>query len=133
MVQTGYGKHTWDIFGQYPADIMNLGFRLLNVAGTFSVTAAIWSKTSFAVTLLRLTETERHWKLALWFIIVSTNIAMGLSALFPWVSCTPVDKAWNMMTPGTCWPGYIIVYYNIFSAGEELGLPAHCHLTRSVD
>ncbi len=121
MVQTGYGKHTWDVFAQYSPEVMTLGFRLVAVAGTFSITAAIWSKTSFAITLLRLTEGK--WKLLLWFIIVSMNIAMGLSALFPWVSCTPIDKAWNMMEPGTCWPGYIITYYDIFSAGESLSLP----------
>ncbi len=53
-----------------------------------------------------------------WYIIVSMNIAMGLSALFVWVQCIPVTKSWNPFADGTCWPPYVLVYYDIFSAGE---------------
>ena len=63
----GYGAHTWDI----PPNLDDIAqvLLLLNVAGTFSVTAAIWSKTSFAFTLLRLTN---GWmKAVVWFIIIS--------------------------------------------------------------
>lgn len=93
-------------------------FRAINVGGTFSITAAIWSKTSFAVTLLRLTEGVA--KYIVWFIIISMNIAMGLSALFIWAQCTPILKSWDPLVEGTCWPAYVIVRYNIFSAGEWL-------------
>lgn len=88
--------------------------KVINVAGTFSLTAAIWSKTSFALTLLRLTQ---GWlKMVVWFIIISMNIAMGLSALFIWVQCTPIEKSWNFFAEGTCWPPEVLVHYNIFSA-----------------
>lgn len=86
---------------------------IMNVTGSFSVTAAIWSKTSFGITLLHLTE---GWvKIVTWVIIVSMNIAMGLSALFPWVNCTPVQKAWDSSLPGTCWEPEVLVHYNLFS------------------
>ncbi len=39
---------------------------------------------------------------------------MGLSALFPWVNCTPVRKAWDMFAVGTCWDPKVMVHYNIF-------------------
>jgi len=91
--------------------------KVILVAGTFSVTAAIWSKTSFAITLLRLTDGRM--KILIWCLIISMNVAMGLSALFPWVQCTPVQKGWNMSIPGTCWPAGTIVKYNIFSAGRS--------------
>ena len=88
----------------------------INIAGSLSLVAATWSKTSFALTLLRLTE---GWMKALiWFIIITTNIAMGLSALFIWVQCTPVQKSWNVFMDCTCWPPTVIVNYNIFSACE---------------
>lgn len=86
---------------------------IMNVTGSFSVTAAIWSKTSFGITLLHLTE---GWvKIVTWVIILSMNIAMGLSALFPWVNCTPVQKAWDSSLPGTCWKPEVLVHYNLFS------------------
>ncbi|KAK4041870.1 hypothetical protein C8A01DRAFT_14465 [Parachaetomium inaequale] len=84
MTGLGYGKHIWDF------NVLENMPRLLipiNAAGTFSVTSAIWSKTSFGITLLHLTD---GWtKKVTWFIIITMNIAMGLSALFPWVNCTP--------------------------------------------
>jgi hypothetical protein len=98
-------------------DTIIVTFRYINVAGTFSIVAAIWSKTSFAFTLLRLTEGKT--KTFVWFIIISMNIAMGLSALFIWVQCTPLYKSWNFMADGTCWPINVLVDYDIFSAGES--------------
>jgi len=86
----------------------------INIAGTLSLTAATWSKTSFALTLLRLTN---GWlKGIIWFIIITINIAMGLSALFIWVQCMPLRKAWDPFVDGKCWPPTVIVHYNIFSA-----------------
>ncbi|KAK3395474.1 hypothetical protein B0T20DRAFT_35804 [Sordaria brevicollis] len=111
MTRLGYGLHIWDF------DVVNNMAPLLllvNMAGTFSATAAIWSKTSFAITLLRLTH---GWmKYCLWFIIVSMNIAMGLTALWPWVTCTPINKSWQPLVEGTCWEPHVTVHYNIFSA-----------------
>jgi hypothetical protein len=110
MTGLGYGKHIWDF------DVLNNMAPLLpivNVAGTFSVTAAIWSKTSFGITLLKLTEGWAN--KATWFIIISMNVFMGLSALFPWVNCTPVRKAWDLYAVGECWDPKVTVHYNIFS------------------
>jgi len=110
MTMFGYGLHIWDF------NVMENMPRILipvNAAGTFSITAAIWSKTSFGITLLRLTD---GWiKKATWAIIISMNIAMALSALFPWISCTPLHKAWDMYAEGTCWEPRVMVRYNIFS------------------
>ena len=110
MTHLGYGLHIWD----FPLQNMGPLLVLVNIAGTFSSTAAIWSKTSFAITLLKLTDGRI--KALLWFVIVSMNIAMGLTALFPWVSCTPIQKAWDLNVPGTCWKPTVMVHYNIFSA-----------------
>ncbi len=110
MTTLGYGLHIWD-FDQNNMQAMMLP---TNIAGTFLVTGSVWSKTSFGVTLLFITD---GWvKKLTWFCIISMNIAMFLSALFPWVSCTPVQKAWDLATQGTCWDQRVIVDYNIFSA-----------------
>ncbi|KAJ4417115.1 hypothetical protein N0V85_001997 [Neurospora sp. IMI 360204] len=111
MTRLGYGLHIWDF------DVVNNMAPLLllvNMAGSFSATAAIWSKTSFAITLLRLTHGWMKW--FLWFIIITMNIAMGLTALFPWVNCTPIRKSWEVFTAGECWDPTVTVHYNLFSA-----------------
>lgn len=109
----GYGKHTWDIV--FDPAVLEKMFLSISIGGSLSLTAATWSKTSFALTLLRLTDGRL--KQFIWFCIISMNIAMGLSALFPWVQCTPVEKAWHPFMPeGSCWDPKVIMKYNIFSA-----------------
>lgn len=109
MVGLGFGGHIWD----FPFQNINQLLIYINVAGSFSPTAAIWSKTSFAVTLLRFTEGRT--KAFIWFLIIFGNISIGLTGLFLWVQCTPVQKSWDVTVPGTCWAPEVLMKYNIFS------------------
>ncbi|KAK3293971.1 uncharacterized protein B0H64DRAFT_418034 [Chaetomium fimeti] len=107
----GYGLHIWDFDMRYMDDLL----LPTNVAGTFSITAAAWSKTSFGLTLLHITD-GWHKRLT-WFCIISMNVAMTVSALIPWITCAPVQKSWEMTVEGTCWDPKVAVYYNLFSSG----------------
>jgi hypothetical protein len=40
---------------------------------------------------------------------------MGLSALFTWIHCYPLEKTWNPMIDGTCWNDSGKINYDIFS------------------
>jgi len=113
-VSYGYGKHTWD----FPMQNFEHTLLLMYIAGTFAITGAIWSKTSFAVTLLRLTKGWLYW--LVWFLLVTTNVFLGLSALFNWVQCTPVEKTWKVSAAGTCWSMSALVKYHIFSGGSSI-------------
>lgn len=108
----GYGLHIWDF------DPNNFQPVMLptTVAVTFAVTAAVWSKTSFGFTLLKITD---GWiKKFAWFCIISMNIAMGVAALMPWVSCAPIQKVWDLsVTEGSCWDIHTTAYYDIFAGG----------------
>ena len=86
---------------------------IFNFNATFSICSAVWSKTSFAITLLRLTKEK--WRQFVWFTIISMNITMGLSALFVWIHCLPLEKTWNPTVNGTCWSKSGKVNYDIFS------------------
>lgn len=66
-----------------------------------TLTALSWTKTAFAVTLLRLTSDGT--RMFVWFIIVSLQITMGFSAVVPWIQCNPIAKTWNPSLPGVCW------------------------------
>lgn len=113
-VSRGLGKHIHDV---NPANIETMHF-IGNFTGTFSILAAVWSKTSFAVTLLRLMSARM--KVVLWAIIVSINIFMGLNAIFMWVRCNPVSLVWtaNSATEN-CWEPRVYPAYAMFAAGES--------------
>lgn len=120
----GYGKHIWDI----PFEQLVRMPLVANVGGSASTLAAVWSKTSFAITLLRISQ---GWvKKLIWFIIVSMNLFMGISALMVWIQCTPIQKTWDLTVPGYCWPIRVLIVYDTFSAGT---IPPAVHSRRTTD
>ncbi|KAK3385828.1 hypothetical protein B0H63DRAFT_449829 [Podospora didyma] len=105
-------------FGKYPCDIDPANFRLIalegqNIGATFGMLAVVWSKTSFAITLLRLTEGRI--KTFVWCVIILMNLVMILEALIVWVQCTPISKTWIKETPGYCWDSHKINIYGAFA------------------
>ncbi|KAK4445194.1 hypothetical protein QBC34DRAFT_307414 [Podospora aff. communis PSN243] len=110
LVSVGYGLHIWD----FPKENFAPWFLMpITVRGTFSLVALTWSKTAFGVTLLRLTTGwMRH---VVWFIIITVNITLGLSALMGWLQCKPLNAAWDPSVIGDCWDRDIMKNYNIFS------------------
>lgn len=112
-VSLGSGQHVYMV---PPQNFGTLGL-VGNLTGTFSILAATWSKTSFALTLLRIMQGRML--IALWFIIVTINVFMGLNALFMWIRCTPVQKTWNPYAYGTCWDPLVYPNYGMFAAGRE--------------
>jgi hypothetical protein len=128
MVHNGMGEHTYDIT---PQQFEVLG-PLIVARATLTIIATVWTKTSFAVTVLRLAEGWLKW--VLWYIIISMNIAMGLSAIFGYVQCTPIAKSINHLLPGTCWDANVLIDYSIFSGGEFTNdlLLLHCFCIASA-
>lgn len=106
----GIGQHLKLI----PKDQLPTGLQLLYIGRFFGVIAVQTSKTSFAVTLLRLAN-QTWQRFTIWFIIVTLNIIMGLVALFLFIQCTPVQKAWLIETPGTCWDSHVTITFSIFA------------------
>ncbi|KAH7146106.1 hypothetical protein EDB81DRAFT_842367 [Dactylonectria macrodidyma] len=108
--QKGIGMHLTDI----PPDHLSEAIKLLYVGEFFAIVAVAVSKTSFAVTLLRLAERPWH-SYVLWFIIVSLNSIMLLCGIFQFVQCSPTEKLWNLGVPGACWDPRININYAIFA------------------
>lgn len=106
----GYGVHWYDFDWTKLGDMV----KALQLQSCFILIAIIWSKTSFGVTLLRLTEKRMRW--IVWFCIITTNIFMGLSILFNFVHCTPVQSTWDTTVEGECWGGNTLLNYHIFAA-----------------
>ncbi|KAH6838547.1 hypothetical protein B0I37DRAFT_387145 [Chaetomium sp. MPI-CAGE-AT-0009] len=96
--QFGLGRHSYDQNIYDPP----LFIVLINSRATTTLTSLAWTKTGFAVALLRLT-TDRT-KAFVWFIIISINVTLGFSAAVPFIQCQPLAKAWHGELPGNCWP-----------------------------
>jgi hypothetical protein len=93
------------------------------ITSTLSITASAWSKTSFALTMLRITEGRRLMTVFLWFALVSINLTKAGSATVGWIACRPLRKAWDpFVVGGTCWPPKHTADYNMFSASKLGGI-----------
>jgi hypothetical protein len=111
-VSLDYGKNLYDM---RPENLPKMPFVAV-FAGFFSVLAAAWSKTSFALTLLRLSV---GWmKAVIWFIIITMNAIMGTAMLFMWIKCQPFAKVWDNSLDGWCIDPNKIVTLFQWSAGE---------------
>ncbi|EOD44561.1 hypothetical protein GTA08_BOTSDO04664 [Neofusicoccum parvum] len=69
---TGYVADTWD-------DRMHI---LINISSCGTLINQAWTKTAFAVTLLKLTKGYQQW--ILWFCMGSMNLYMVVKVIFQW-------------------------------------------------
>ncbi|KAK4161581.1 hypothetical protein QBC43DRAFT_217276 [Cladorrhinum sp. PSN259] len=113
----GFGRYPCDI---NPANISKILFEGSGIGASFGILAIVWSKTSFAFTILRISKDRlRYFVIALTIVM---NIAMTLQLLFVWVRCTPIEKAWKLrMEEGKCWDLKKTNYYGVF-AGSLSGM-----------
>ncbi|KAL8386772.1 hypothetical protein RB595_010404 [Gaeumannomyces hyphopodioides] len=109
IISLGYGRHVQTIDPSALTLIGLLGY----LSGAPVVLAIVWSKTSFAITLVRIVQGPL--KAFVWFIIITMNLFMTMSIINIWISCSPVEKVYNPTVPGRCWPINVIVDYATFS------------------
>jgi hypothetical protein len=93
------------------------GIKYMYLGELFALLAMPTGKTSFCVTLLRLTAISWH-RLILWFIIVTVNLSMWVVTVMTFAQCSPVEKLWNITLEGKCWDNRIVIYFSIVVGGK---------------
>ncbi|KAI6495936.1 hypothetical protein MCOR13_007104 [Pyricularia oryzae] len=76
------------------------------VAGTMMILATTGSKTSFILTLVRI-STGPQLTAALCVAAVSMNLCHIATILLQWLQCQPLEKAWHRLPAGTCLPSRV--------------------------
>ncbi|KAL7939184.1 hypothetical protein V8C35DRAFT_275038 [Trichoderma chlorosporum] len=84
-----------------PPEIMR-GIKNFFIAEYFYSSGTVFIKSSIAVTLLRIAESRRRYKWAIWAVIISTGASCivfiaGISNI-----CHPITTLWGETTNGTC-------------------------------
>ena len=111
IVTLGFGQHVWTISDEN-LKIINLNTILV---ATFGIMATTTSKTSFAITLYRI-STSAWMRYFLIFVIISVNVSMNLVWIFGLAKCTPLERVWDKSVPGTCWDPKKLVKFQLFAA-----------------
>lgn len=116
MIDLGVGKHIWEID---PTNLTRM--HILNRVGqSFAILACALTKTSWALTMLRIVRATRDcMRVMVWCLLVSVNVLMELGIILNFLECDGTgltvspDKMW-------CWTNLIAANYNVFSAGKWL-------------
>jgi hypothetical protein len=106
-VSLGLGRH----MGTIPTENIGKMAPIGLIMTTLIQIGSIWSKVSFALTLLRITE--GYMKLIVWSAIVGINIFMGLSAVFSWIGCGQASERLNI---SNCVNAVVVLDYGMFAA-----------------
>ncbi|KAF3389232.1 hypothetical protein F1880_004088 [Penicillium rolfsii] len=96
------GRH---VFAIEDPDIIPPALKLLYISFVLVILSCVFSKTSFAFTLMRIV-TKTWMKVLLWFIIVTMNAVMWLCAICYLAQCKPAAALWNakLLATAKCWP-----------------------------
>ncbi|KAF7539652.1 hypothetical protein G7054_g1967 [Neopestalotiopsis clavispora] len=112
----GFGQHSAAV----PKENLYTLVKLVSVTSVLTLVAAAFSKTSFALTLLRLTD---GWmKKAVWVIIVTLNLVLLVNAILPFLRCIPSEAAWNPAVEGKCFDILISIRFSIFGAAYSAAM-----------
>jgi hypothetical protein len=115
-VHIGFGRHAEDVSLEHIFELV----LLVNVTGVLTLVAAALSKTSFALTLLRLTEGGLQ--VFVKAVIVTLNATLFVNAILPFVRCNPSAAAWNPLVQGTCFDIQISLRFSVFAAAYSAAM-----------
>lgn len=119
LIHMGLGSPNFALTPDNVEDVALLGLSSL----TTGIVSQAWSKTSFAMTLLRMTE--GWWHHVVLISIVTVNVFFGVSATLFWVGCDPVEKRWKPLTPGRCDDGALdrATTFGVIVSGKQVFSP----------
>lgn len=119
-VHAGIGTHVGQLGGT-DQESMQLG---IIIATVFSVLGAAWSKTSFALTLLRITREGEHRYLywGIWAVVVTMNVVLVFNAIIQFIWCVPAAAAWSPLLHGKCWNRDVVIKYTQFGAAYSAAM-----------
>ncbi len=112
-ITLGFGQHLDFILATKPQNLTPIA-QLAVCSLVISILGSVASKTSFAITLLRISDCWM--RAALWAIIISMNVVMLMTIVLQFIQCAPVEKFWKPFTPGYCWDPSVFTSYTIFSS-----------------
>ncbi len=115
----GLGRHVQFLNADERTAVLRLGY----ISAVLTIAASVWSKSSFALFLLRIsssgcTEWIRRGIIA---IIVSLNTMLVAAIAMLILSCRPTEKTWKPEIEGACLDENVKIASAIGLAGSSFG------------
>jgi hypothetical protein len=130
------GRH---IFAIEDPEIIPPALKLLYISFVIVIIGCVFSKTSFAFTLMRIV-TKTWMKVLLWIIIVTMNAIMWLCAICYLAQCKPAAALWDakLLATAKCWPIEVFETIALVAGGKMIDslellqrlMPRYCSILR---
>ncbi|KAJ2896718.1 uncharacterized protein MKZ38_005288 [Zalerion maritima] len=117
----GHGKHVWDKSWLTPEQVSR-SILMDQVAGSCLILSVFLSKTSFALTMHRVTKKHPKVRVAVWVAIVIMNLLTAVILFVQWLGCTPPAKLWKPWLEGKCFEVNAVLVLHLVTGGESHSL-----------
>ena len=122
-VHYGIGRHT---FYLEPAQLIQ-AVKWEKISQLPWVISIMFTRLSTSVFLYRIFATKKAWKWALYPIIVFNFIGSLASFITILPQCSPVEKNWNPIIPGSCWHPRTQIDIGLFQGGISIRPKHYTH------
>lgn len=111
------GRH---VFAIENPELIPPALKLVYISYVIIIISCVFSKTSFAFTLMRIV-TKTWMKVLLWIIIITMNAIMWLCAICYLAQCSPAAALWDasLLATAKCWPTYVFETIALVAGGKN--------------
>ena len=90
-----------------------------SIAAPIGIFSGLCTRLSVCLFLLRIFHTKRRWRLSLYGIMVFATAVIIPTIVSLLAQCSPVQKLWNPLLPGSCWSPQTVIDIGYFNGAAS--------------
>lgn len=96
-----------------------LALKWSSIAAPIGITSGLFTRLSICLFLLRIFRTKRAWRWGLYAMMVFTTAVIVPTIVSLLAQCSPVQKLWDPLLPGSCWSPKTVIDIGYFNGGKK--------------
>lgn len=96
-----------------------LALKWSSIAAPIGITSGLCTRLSICLFLLRIFRTKREWRWGLYAVMVFATAVIVPTIVSLLAQCSPVQKLWDPLLPGSCWSPHTVIDIGYFNGGKQ--------------
>ena len=96
-----------------------LALKWSSIAEPIGTSSGLCTRLSICLFLLRIFLTKRVWRWGLYAVMVFVTAVIIPTIVCLLVQCSPVQKLWDPLLPGSCWSPQTVIDIGYFNGGKS--------------
>ena len=89
-----------------------------SIAAPIGIVAGLCTRLSICLFLLRIFRAKRQWRRGLYAVMVFAIAIIVPTIVSLLAQCSPVQKLWDPLLPGSCWSAQTVIDIGYFNGGK---------------